>query len=67
MEDLEENQWKFPEYPLIRYYRYQTRDLDTRLRWSGIIGKDLDDEDEAFEKDGYVEPVGAAPWRIGHR
>ncbi|PIC49233.1 hypothetical protein B9Z55_007905 [Caenorhabditis nigoni] len=64
VEDLEERLWKFPEYPLIRYYRKQTQDLEKRLRWSGIIGNDgkhieifLDEEDRDFEEHGFVEPV----------
>ncbi|CAP21038.2 Protein CBG24424 [Caenorhabditis briggsae] len=64
VEDLEERLWKFPEYPLIRYYRKQTQELEKRLRWSGIIGNDgkhieifLDEEDRDFEENGFVEPV----------
>ncbi|PIC49236.1 hypothetical protein B9Z55_007906 [Caenorhabditis nigoni] len=64
IENLEDKMWCFPEYRVLRYYRYQTKDLETRLRRDQLTDKAgkpieiyLDDEDEAFDVENYVEPV----------
>ncbi|CAP34311.2 Protein CBG16042 [Caenorhabditis briggsae] len=64
IENLEDKMWCFPEYRVLRYYRYQTKDLETRLRRDQLTDKAgkhieiyLDDEDEAFDVEHYVEPV----------